>query len=63
MASQRTLAVLLGGLGIEVGADESDGGAELSLVRQLVAKEEHRRANDAHTLDHVAHAVRHWRHA
>ena len=58
-----TLAVLLGGLGVQVGADQGDRRAQLGLVCQLVAEEEHRGADDADALDHVANAVRDWCHA
>ena len=57
------LAVSLGGLGVDVGADDIDNNNQLGLVGQLVAEEQNRRADDAHALDHVAHAVRDGRHA
>lgn len=51
--------VSLGGLSVQVSANKGDRCTQLGLVSQLVAKEDHRCANDDHPLDHIAHSMGH----
>ena len=49
----------LSGLSVQVSANKGNRCTQLSLVSQFVAKEDHRRSNDDHPLDHIAHSMRH----